>query len=115
MDMAVKAALEMRRRLIELNINFEKQGIDPLQHGIGIHTGAVLAGNIGSKDRISYALVGDTVNLASRIMGLTKEFACDIILSQTTNSLLTGDLSTEQLPAVKVKGKKEEVLIYRLL
>jgi len=114
-DMAVKAALEMRRRLIELNKNFEKQGVDPLQHGIGIHTGAVLAGNIGSKDRISYALVGDTVNLASRIMGLTKDFSCDIILSQTTNSLLTGDFSAEQLSAVEVKGKKEKVLIYKLL
>ena len=115
MDMAVKAALEMRRRLIELNKNFEKQGVNPLQHGIGIHTGAVLAGNIGSKDRISYALVGDTVNLASRIMGLTKEFSCDIILSQTTNSLLTGDFTTEQLSTVKVKGKKEKVLIYKLI
>jgi len=114
-DMAVKAALEMRRRLIELNKNFEKQGVDPLQHGIGIHTGAVLAGNIGSKDRISYALVGDTVNLASRITGLTKEFSCDIILSQTTNSLLTGNFIADQLSAVNVKGKKEKVLIYKLL
>jgi class 3 adenylate cyclase len=114
-DMAVKAALEMRRRLIELNKDFEKQGIDPLQHGIGIHTGAVLAGNIGSKDRISYALVGDTVNLASRIQGLTKELSCDIILSQTTNSLLTGNFITEQLSAVNIKGKKEKVLIYKLL
>ena len=115
MDMAVKAALEMRRRLIELNKNFEKQGVNPLQHGIGIHTGAVLAGNIGSKDRISYALVGDTVNLASRIQGLTREFSCDIIFSQTTNSLLTGNFIAEQLSAVNVKGKKEKVLIYKLI
>jgi len=114
-DMAVKAALEMRSRLIELNKSFVKQGFRPLQHGIGIHTGAVLAGNIGSKDRISYALVGDTVNLASRIQGLTKEFACDVILSQTTNSLLTGNFIAEQLSAVNVKGKKEKVLIYKLL
>ncbi|MBA7679812.1 Adenylate cyclase 1 [subsurface metagenome] len=114
-DMAVEAALGMRRRLILLNQNLEKQGFSPFQHGIGIHTGAVLAGNIGSKDRISYALVGDTVNLASRIGGLTKEFSCDIILSQTTYNLLTGDFSTEQLSAVKVKGKKEGVMIYKLL
>ena len=114
-DMAVKASLEMRRRLIELNKSFEKQGFNPLQHGIGIHTGAVLAGNIGSKDRISYALVGDTVNLASRIQGLTREFSCDVILSQTTNSLLTGNFIAEQLSAVNVKGKKEKVLIYKLV
>lgn len=114
-DMAVKASLEMRRRLIALNESFEKQGFSPLHHGIGIHTGAVLAGNIGSKDRISYALVGDTVNLASRIQGLTKEFSCDVILSQTTNSLLTGNFIAEQLSAVNVKGKKEKVLIYKLV
>ena len=114
-ERAVEAALEMRRRLILLNQSFEKQGFLPLQHGIGIHTGAVLAGNIGSKDRISYALVGDTVNLASRIEELTKEFSTDIILSQTTYNLLTGSFHTEQLPAVKVKGKKEEIVIYKLL
>ena len=114
-DMAVEAALEMRRRLILLNQSLEKQGFSPFQHGIGIHTGAVLAGNIGSKDRISYALVGDTVNLASRINGLTKEYSCDIILSQTTYNLLTGTFLTEQLSAVKIKGKREEVMIYKLL
>ena len=114
-DMAVEAALEMRRRLIVLNQSLEKQGFKPFRHGIGIHTGAVLAGNIGSKDRISYALVGDTVNLASRISGLTKEYSCDIIISQTTYNLLTGTFLTEQLSAVKVKGKREEVMIYKLL
>ena len=114
-DMAVKAALEMRNRLISLNQSLEKKGFSPFKHGIGIHTGAVLAGNIGSNDRISYALVGDTVNLASRIGGLTKKFSCDIILSQTTHDLLTGAFLTEQLSSVTVKGKKEGVMIYKLL
>lgn len=114
-DMAVQAAIEMRRRLILLNQNLEKQGFRPLDHGIGIHTGAVLAGNIGSKDRISYALIGDTVNLASRIEGLTKQFSSDILLSQTSHDLLTGSFSTQQLAAVNIKGKKEEVMIYKLL
>jgi len=114
-DMAVEAALGMRSRLVLLNQNLEKKGFSPFQHGIGIHTGAVLAGNIGSNDRISYALVGDTVNLASRIGGLTKKFSSDIILSQTTHDLLTGAFLTEQLPSVTVKGKKEGVMIYKLL
>lgn len=113
-DMAVQAALEMRRRLILLNQNFEKQGFKPLHHGIGIHTGAALAGNIGSKERVSYALVGDTVNLASRIEGLTKEFSCDIILSQTAHDLLASSFPMERLPAIKVKGKKDEVTVYKL-
>ncbi|MBW2633649.1 MAG: HAMP domain-containing protein [Deltaproteobacteria bacterium] len=113
-DMAVEAAKEMCRRLVILNNNLESQGFGPLKHGIGIHTGAVLAGNIGSKDRISYAMVGDTVNLASRIESLTKEYGCGIILSQTTHDLLTGKFETEQLSAVEIKGKKEKVMIYKL-
>ena len=74
----------------------------------------VLAGIIGSKERSSYALVGDTVNLASRIQGLTKEFGCDIILSQTTHDLVAGSYKMEPLRAVKVKGKSEETMVYKL-
>ncbi len=113
-DMAVQAALEMRRRLTSLNQSLKKEGFEPLRHGIGIHTGAVLAGNIGSRERVSYALVGDTVNSASRISGLTREFSCDVILSQTTHDLLTGVFETERLPPVNVKGKREGLNVYRL-
>ena len=114
-DMAANAALEMKRRLVHLNERLKAQGVAPFRHGIGIHTGAVLAGIIGSKERSSYALVGDTVNLASRIQGLTKEFACDIILSQTTHDLVAGAYQMEPLRAVKVKGKSQEILTYKLL
>ena len=64
---------------------------------------------------MSYALVGDTVNTASRIEGLTKNYGCDIILSQTTYNLLTESYKTMQLPPVKVKGKEDELIIYKLL
>ena len=75
----------------------------------------MLAGNIGSEERMSYALVGDTVNTASRIEGLTKTYKTDIILSQTTHNLLTGSYITKQLEPVKVKGKDEGLIIYKLL
>jgi len=114
-DMAARAALEMRRRLGLLNERLKEQGLAPFRHGIGIHTGAVLAGIIGSKERSSYALVGDTVNLASRIQGLTKEFSCDAILSQTTHDLITGTYQMEQLSRMKVKGKSQDVMLYKLL
>lgn len=113
-DMAVKAALEMRRRLDALNMRLEQQGFRQLAHGIGIHSGAVLAGNIGSEERMSYALVGDTVNSASRIEGLTKQYQCDIIISQTTFNLLADAYDTEQLAPVKVKGKEDELIIYKV-
>jgi adenylate cyclase len=114
-DMAARAALEMKRRLELLNERLKEQGLMPFRHGIGIHTGAVLAGIIGSKERSSYALVGDTVNLASRIQGLTKEFSCDTILSQTTHDLMTGVYRMEPLSPMKVKGKSRDVMLYRLL
>ena len=114
-DMAANAALDMKKRLTHLNERLKVQGVAPFRHGIGIHTGAVLAGIIGSKERSSYALVGNTVNLASRIQGLTKEFGCDIILSQTTHDLVAGAFNMEPLRAVKVKGKSEETMIYKLL
>jgi adenylate cyclase len=69
-------------------------------------TGVVLAGNIGSKDRLSYAFVGDAVNLASRIAGFIKEFGCEVIISQTTHDLLTRSFAMERIAEVKVKGKK---------
>jgi class 3 adenylate cyclase len=114
-DMAVKAALEMRKCLDALNMRLEHQGFEPLSHGIGIHSGAVLAGNIGSEERMSYALVGDTVNSASRIEKLTKQYESDIIISQTTFNLLTEAYDTEQLASVKVKGKEDEIIIYKVL
>jgi adenylate cyclase len=114
-DMAARAAIEMQKRLHLLNQRLNEQGLAPLRHGIGIHTGAVLAGIIGSKDRSSYALVGDTVNLASRIQGLTKHFSCDTILSQTTHDLMTGAYQMEPLSPTKVKGKSQEVMLYKLL
>jgi len=115
---AFLAGLEMRRRLTELNKQFEEKGWPSLRHGIGIHTGDALAANIGSPDRLSYLLVGDTVNLASRLQSLTKEVGTEIILSAATHARLAeSELSmTElrQLPPTSVKGKAHPVEIYAL-
>jgi adenylate cyclase len=113
-EMAVRAALEMRRRLGVWNAERVRAGKAPLRHGIGIHTGPVLAGNIGSAERHSYALVGDPVNLASRIQGLNKELGSDILVSGATRRRLNGQFDLVPLPAVRVKGKSVEVEVYRL-
>jgi len=108
---AVRAALDMRARLQAWNTGRSR----PLSHGIGVHTGAVLAGAIGSRERLSYALVGDAVNLASRIEGLTKEVGADILVSATTARRLDGGIALEPLPAVRVKGKTAEVEVFRVV
>jgi adenylate cyclase len=114
-DRALATALEMRRRLADLNAQRAEAGKPPLRNGIGIHTGTVLAGNIGSAERLTYALVGDAVNLASRIQGLNKELGSDILLSDASRQRLTGDVRLQALPAVRVKGKSVEVSVYRVL
>jgi len=112
--MAVSAALEMRRRLQRVNRNLNRQGYPALSHGIGIHTGQVVAANIGSPDRLSYALVGDTVNLASRLQGLNKEFGTEIILSAATGARIDGNFELKELPAAHLKGKRKEVRFFSL-
>jgi len=106
---ALRAALDMRARLAAYNVGRAR----PLRHGIGVHTGSVLAGAIGSRERLSYALVGDTVNLASRIQGLTKDVGTDILVSGTTARALDGAVALAPLPAVRVKGKSVEVEVFR--
>jgi class 3 adenylate cyclase len=114
-DKAVFAALEMRKRLEELNISREKEGKIPFRHGIGIHTGMVLAGNTGSEDRLSYALIGDTVNLASRIEQLTKALDCDILVSGETAKRLESTFQMKAEAPQKVKGYSRPLTVYRIL
>jgi len=113
--MAVRSALDMRGRLRAWNARREATGRPALRHGIGIHTGTVLAGNIGGAERLSYALVGDPVNLASRIQGLTKDFEVDILISEATRKSIDAATAVEELPAVRVKGRAEEVNVYKVV
>jgi adenylate cyclase len=110
--LAVRAALEMAQRLRQVNAELTKKGQGPLKHGIGIHTGEVLAANIGSPNRLSYALVGDTVNLASRLEGLNKTFGTEIIASGTTCAGLNGAFSLTKLPETRIKGIARPIDIY---
>jgi class 3 adenylate cyclase len=111
---AVRAAMAMRERLVTVNEKLGEKGYAPLRHGIGIHTGNVVAANIGSEDRLSYALVGDTVNAASRIQSLNKEYNTDVLISAITLNRLSEYIHGEKLGATTVKGKKEPVEIFKL-
>lgn len=112
-DMAVMAALDMRRRLEGLNRERKEMGDEPIRHGIGIHTGMALAGSVGSPERLVYAMVGDAVNLASRIQGLNKNFGTDILISSHTKELLHAEeFDLVSLGETPIKGKTEKVEIY---
>ena len=114
-DKAVLAALEMRKKLEELNRERVNQGKVPFRHGIGIHTGEVLAGNTGSEDRLSYALIGNTVNLASRIQELTKECKCDILISEAVVKGLKKPVDMKEALSKMVKGYSKPITVFKIL
>jgi adenylate cyclase len=113
-ESAVRAALAMRGRLDAWNSQRREAGKLTLRHGIGIHTGTVIAGNIGSSERLSYALVGDAVNLTSRIQALNKDFGTDVLISSATCALVAPGHELKPLPAVRVKGRAAEVEVFSL-
>lgn len=113
-DKAVLAALEMRKNLEDLNRARAEEGKMPFRHGIGIHTGQVLAGNTGSEDRLSYTLIGDTVNLASRIQELTKEFQCDILISAEAVKSLENGFKMKKKSPVTLKGYSTPITVFQI-
>jgi adenylate cyclase len=112
---AVKAALEMRVRLKKLNEAFVARGLPELRTGIGLHSGQVVAGNMGHAERMEYTVIGDTVNLASRLESMTKELKCDVILSEDLFLQVEAHVNAEPLHKIKVKGRDQEVMVYRLI
>ena len=113
-EAAVQAAVEMDQALKALNRERSAQERAPLSHGIGIHSGMVLAGNTGSEEQPSYALIGDTVNVASRIQDLTKEAGCTILASQETVEKLKSHYHMDEQPARRVKGYSRPIVVYRI-
>lgn len=112
---AVRTALEMLDRLKSLNEKWANEGKLPLAIGIGINTGEVIVGNIGDVRRMEYTVIGDNVNMASRIEGLTKNFECPIIISKNTYEKVSDQIRTNNLGTVTVKGKSNAIEIYELL
>ncbi|MCB1318569.1 MAG: adenylate/guanylate cyclase domain-containing protein, partial [Leptospiraceae bacterium] len=112
---AIRAALDMRQSLLVLNAEFEKEGVPPLRFGCGINTGPVIAGQIGSEKRLEYTVIGDTVNLASRIEYLNKLFGTDILISSYTMQQVRGLFEAEELPPIRIKGKSEPEVVYAIL
>ena len=114
---SIKTALLMREALMAINAQRAKNdpGNPVIRIGCGINTGMVIAGQIGSEERMEYTVIGDPVNLANRIEALNKPFGTDILISENTWKL-TGDMFiTEEMPPVTVKGKEEPVRVFAVV
>jgi hypothetical protein len=109
---AVLAAVEMQQELVHFNLEREAQGRFGLHMGIGVHSGPVLAGNLGARQRMEYTVIGDTVNLASRIERLTGPG--EVIVSEATMSWIHPLVEATQRPAVHVKGKRLPVRTFEV-
>lgn len=117
-DHAVKAcnaALLMQKALETQREIWRLRGKPLIQTGIGIHTGSMLVGNIGSTERYKYGAIGDNVNLGSRLQGLTKDYGVPIIVSEDTVKELDRRFHVRELDCVKVRGRSSEIRIYQII
>jgi adenylate cyclase len=108
---AVMAGMEMHRALAELQPHFKENGWPPIHIGVGVNSGRMSVGNMGSEVRLAYTVMGDAVNLASRLEGITKQYGVKMIVGETTRAELP-DVLFRELDRVKVKGKEAPVSIY---
>lgn len=122
-ELAIKCTLHMKQRLAQLRENWIKEGRTPLDAGFGINTGEALVGNIGAEGKkMDYTVIGDNVNLGSRVEGLTRKYGADLIITEGTldkiRSLVEegkfGHMMVRGLDIVAVKGKAEPVRIYEV-
>ena len=109
---ALEAALELPKAIRALEETFQKRGWPKLQIGVGLSTGNMRVGNMGSEFRRAYTVMGDPVNLGARIEGLTKEYGATVICSEFTRNEGPSDWSYRELDQVRVKGKDQPVSIY---
>lgn len=112
---AVLAGLAMRQHLELLNKKWEAEGKDIFRIGIGINSGEMIVGQMGSPRLIDYTVIGDNVNVASRVEGLNKQYGTDIIITESTYEYVKDIVEVEELGSTTVKGRTAEVKIYTII
>lgn len=114
-EQAVSAAWDMYQRLQLLNRLWAEQEKEPLDMRIGINTGPVTAGNMGTHNVLNYTIMGDTVNLGARLESANKQYGTNIMLGETTYEKVKDKFDTRRLDCIRVKGKEQGVFVYELL
>jgi adenylate cyclase len=112
---ACATALDMVENLRRLHEHWAEQGRPVWEIGIGINTGVVMVGNMGSEGRFDYTVLGDNVNLASRLEGLTKMYGVPIVVSESTWDAVKDKFVGRELDVVRVKGRQKPVAIYQVM
>jgi adenylate cyclase len=112
---AVQSAVDMDEALATLNGHWASIGQPLLRHGVGVHTGEVFAGNIGSAERLKYTVIGDPVNVAARLEGLNKELHTTVLITEETLSRVKDQASVKDRGALPVKGRHEPVRVFEVL
>lgn len=113
-DNALSAALAMRAELGEFNAEQRAAGLPEVSHGIAINYGEAIVGNIGTRERLEYTVIGDTVNVASRMEALCKEYGADLLISESLRRELQSPPELMPLGAIRLRGKDEPVLTYQV-
>ena len=112
---AVSTALRMKMRLAKINQARAAQGLPAIKIGIGIHTGEVVVGNIGSQKRLEYTVIGDGVNITSRLEALNKDFATMILISEATYEVVKDQFECRLMPEARLRGKTKLIQFYEVL
>lgn len=114
-EAAVSCAREMLSALSELNLSRAREGLDPLRAGIGVHSGPVVAGSIGAGDRLEFTVIGDAVNTAARLEGMTKEAGVSLLVTAATVDRLADAGDLRELPAMSARGKRDALRVFTLV
>ncbi len=112
---ACRASIDMQKKLAELREHWISEGYPPILTRMGTNTGQAVVGNMGSQQRMDYTMMGDTVNLASRLEGANKAYGTYVMISQSTKEAIGDEFVTRKLDVLQVVGKKEPITVYELM